>query len=286
MTWTSNPRSAVTSNGTDIWVTGAANGVRYTTLGGTTSAQLSTTVVNLRGIAIADGQLYVSTASGTAVRIGTVGSGLPTTSGQTITNLPGFPTTNGPYEFTLFDLNAAVPGVDTLYVADDGTNMVAKFSLVSGTWTSNGSVALTAPRGIAGFANGASVSLFVTNATTLSSFTDTSGYNGTLSATLTPPGDCANQHGLSRPGPCPSTRTRRDCLSDGRNRSARIDSPQPSVDRQRIIGRTTPDWRNPFGVSFCLRTRSALTFTLQGVRVYLLRLVAAHSPVESLSIHP
>ena len=93
---TSNPRGAVTSNGIDIWVSGAASGLRYTTRSTVgTSTQLSTTVTNLRGVDIFDGQLHISTGSGTAVRIGTVGIGLPTTSGQTITNLPGIPVVSG-----------------------------------------------------------------------------------------------------------------------------------------------------------------------------------------------
>src|SRR5262249_32534665 len=66
-----NPRSAVSSNGTDIWVDGAAGGIRYTTKGSTTSTQLSTTVTNLRQTNIFNGQLYVSDSSGSAVRLGT-----------------------------------------------------------------------------------------------------------------------------------------------------------------------------------------------------------------------
>ena len=145
-------------------------------------------MVNLRNTDIFNGQLYVSTASGTAVRIGTVGTGLPTTSGQTITNLPGFPTTGTePYEFTLFDLDASVAGPDTLYLADDGAvDAIAKFSLVGGSWAPNGTIALTAPRGLTGFASGSTVSLFATNATGLSALTDASGYNATISGTLTP----------------------------------------------------------------------------------------------------
>jgi hypothetical protein len=112
-----NPRGAVSSNGTQLWAAGGAGGLRSTTLGATTSTQISTTVTHLRQPAIFNGQLYVSPSSGSAVRIGTVGAGLPTTTGQTITNLPGFPTGGSPYAFALFDLNAGVPGPDALYVA-------------------------------------------------------------------------------------------------------------------------------------------------------------------------
>jgi hypothetical protein len=115
-----NPRSVASSNGTDIWVGGGAGGVRYTTLGSTTSTQLSTTVTNIRSVEIFNGQLYVSDSSGTTVRLGTVGTGLPTTSGQVITNLPGLPTSTGsPYAFFFADLDPNTAGLDTLYVAED-----------------------------------------------------------------------------------------------------------------------------------------------------------------------
>ena len=56
-------------------------------------------------------QLYNSDSSGSTIRIGTVGTGLPTTSGQTITNLQGIPAASGsPYAFFLADLSAAVDG--------------------------------------------------------------------------------------------------------------------------------------------------------------------------------
>ena len=135
-----NPRSVASTNGTDLWVAGGAGGVRYTTLGNTTSTQLSTTVANIRQVEIFGGQLYASDSSGTAVRLGTVGAGLPTTAGQTITNLPGFATgTGSPYSFFMADLNAGVAGLDTLYVADDAAG-IGKYSFDGTTWTSKGLV--------------------------------------------------------------------------------------------------------------------------------------------------
>src|SRR5262249_6557955 len=115
-----NPRGVASMDGTAFWVGGAAGGVRYATLGSTTSTQLSATVTNIRSVEIFDSQLYNPDSPGSTVRIGTVGTGLPTTAGQTITNLPGIsPSTGSPYAFFLADLNAAVAGFDTLYVADD-----------------------------------------------------------------------------------------------------------------------------------------------------------------------
>jgi len=97
--------------GVDTFVTGGAGGVRATTPGSSTSTQLSTAAANLRQAAVFAGQLYVSSGSGTTLRIGTVGTGTPTTAGQTITNLPGFPASAGsPFGFLLADPSAAVPG--------------------------------------------------------------------------------------------------------------------------------------------------------------------------------
>lgn len=134
-----NPRSATSRDGTDLWLAGGAGGVRYAAFGSTTSAQLSTTLTNLRQVQIFDGQLYAATTSGSAIRVGTVGSGMPTTAGQTIANLPGVPTSISPFSFVLLDLDADVAGPDTLYVADDGAGLL-KFSRVGSSWVANGSV--------------------------------------------------------------------------------------------------------------------------------------------------
>ncbi|HTF37712.1 MAG TPA: BACON domain-containing carbohydrate-binding protein [Blastocatellia bacterium] len=187
-----NPRSATSTNGTDLWISGTSSGggIRYATFGATTSTALNTaTVTNLRHANIFGGQLYVSSQSG-AFRLATVGTGTPTTGGQTITNLPGYPTaTTSPYGFFFADLNAGVAGVDTLYVADDngagGTGGIQKYSLVSGSWVSNGSISSTAGlRGLTGVVNGNNVTLYVTSGSSLFTLTDTTGYNATISGSL------------------------------------------------------------------------------------------------------
>ena len=189
-----NPRGIASTNGTDIWVAGGAGGVRYTTLGATTSTQLSTTVTNIRGVQISNGQLYVSDNSGTAVRLGAVGSGTPTTAGQTIVNLSGFPTAGSPYQFFFADLDSGVAGNDTLYVAEDttGGGQIQKYSLVAGNWTAAGSISAAGVRGLTGYVTGTTVSLFATTGAstatgggTLYSFSDGTGYNGTASGTAT-----------------------------------------------------------------------------------------------------
>jgi hypothetical protein len=191
-----NPRSVASTNGTDLWVTGGSGGIRYAAFGSGTSTQLSTTVTNLRQANIFDNQLYVSDSSGSAVRIGAVGTGLPTTSGQTIANLAGIPATGtSPYGFFMADLSSAVPGMDTLYVAYDDANALKKYSLAGGVWTLNGTIGVDADdyRGLTGIVDGTNVSLFATrkggsNAAgggELVSLLDSSGYGGAFSGTPT-----------------------------------------------------------------------------------------------------
>jgi hypothetical protein len=179
----SNPRSAASTDGNSIWVsgnsTGASGGVRYTTLGSTTSTGLVTGFTNGRQVKIGRGQLYISSASGANVGVNTVGVGTPTTGGQSIALLPGLPGTGGPNSFYLADLDAGVAGFDTVYVADDG-GTIQKYSLVVGSWTANGTVALAGARGLTGIHNGSTVTLYATSTSTLSRLIDASGYNATI----------------------------------------------------------------------------------------------------------
>jgi hypothetical protein len=191
-----NPRGAASPDGTNIWMSGAAGGLLYGTLGtaGAATVVASTSgvgadgglvsLVNLRASEIFGGQLYVSTSSGSAVRIGTVGTGLPQTTGQTMTDLPGFESSTGsPYEFYLTTLNGGT-GPDTLYVSDSAAG-IQKFSLVGGTWTANGAVGTASNQftGITGVTSGSTVTLFATCSLStglggdLVSVVDTSGYN-------------------------------------------------------------------------------------------------------------
>jgi hypothetical protein len=191
----SNPRSAASTNGTDIWVAGGAGGVRYLTLGSTTSTQLATAPTNVRVAKIGQGQLYISSASGTYIGVNTVGIGAPTTTGQTVSLLPGLPGTGSPYSYYLADLDAGVAGYDTLYLADDGAPALTKYSLVGGNWTSNGIVGVNADdyRGLTGVRSGSSVTLYATRlggsggtgGGELVTLIDSSGYNGAFTGTPT-----------------------------------------------------------------------------------------------------
>jgi hypothetical protein len=144
-----NFRSSVTNDGTGFWITGSNSGVHFVTLGSAgTTTTVSTTLTNMRVASIYPGyngfptpQLYISAASGAFQGVSTVGSGLPTTTGQTTAALPGFPITAGPssYAYIFYDLNGGVAGVDTLYVADDRAAAsgggIQKWTYDGTTWT-------------------------------------------------------------------------------------------------------------------------------------------------------
>jgi hypothetical protein len=187
-----NPRSAASSNGTDIWVGGAAGGPRYTTLGSTTSTELdSGTYKNVRQVSVVDGQLYTSADPTKAgATIATVGTGLPTTSGQSVTNLPFSTQPTDPYAYSLLTLGSG-SAPDTLYEADFDSGAVVKYGLISGSWVPEGSVSVTTPEGLTANDDNGTVTIYVTSAGTsgttgiLQEITDSSGVGGTLSGAAT-----------------------------------------------------------------------------------------------------
>ena len=194
----SSVRSVASADGTSFYVVGTSStsafpaGVEYLTLGGFNPTQLNTAPTNIRVVNIAGGNLYVSSGATSYIGLSSVGTGLPTTAGQAVTLLPGFPGTAGPspYGFFFADLSATVPGVDVVYVADDrgSTNGggIQKWSLVSGTWVLNGTIASpagAAVRGLDGSTSGTTVSLIATSPTGLYLLADNTGYN--VAPTLT-----------------------------------------------------------------------------------------------------
>jgi hypothetical protein len=121
----SSVRGATSTDGISIWVSGngtaAVGGVHYTTLGAFGSTQILSAPNNARFVHAISNQLFGSSGAGTFVNVFTIGSGFPTSTGQTATSLPGMPTVTGPspYSFALVDRLPGIAGVDTLYVADD-----------------------------------------------------------------------------------------------------------------------------------------------------------------------
>jgi BACON domain-containing protein len=197
-----SPRSAASTDGTNLWTIGdgagdnspTVGGIRYLTRGSSVVTQVFSTVTNFRQLNIYDNQLYFSDASGTAFRLGTsTNQPLPTDASALYENLPGFYTnTNSPFGFAFFNLNGG-PNADTLYVADnsvgypgEGDGVVWKYSLNGGTWVNTGSLGAGNCYGLAGIQNGSQVTLFITSGGTATPSADgylyigvdSSGYNG------------------------------------------------------------------------------------------------------------
>ncbi|MEP7212326.1 MAG: carboxypeptidase-like regulatory domain-containing protein [Acidobacteriota bacterium] len=197
-------RSAASNDGSGFWVVGASAGVVYVPLGGVgPGTVVSSTVSGSKVVNIIDGQLYVSTNAG-SVRVGTVGAGMPVSTGNTMSNISGLPLSGSPIGYFFADLDASVAGADTLYVADDGTGTgvggggVKKYALIGVSWTYKGtfpaspvpSIAATLFYGLTGTVSGSTVTLFATRLGTASSnqlvsFVDTTGYNAVPTAVPT-----------------------------------------------------------------------------------------------------
>ena len=140
-----NFRSA-TANGTDFWGVGGAGGVNY--FGTGTAGSVSTTSNNNRVVAVQNGQLYISTGSGTA-GVYAVGTGTPTATGTTSTIVFATGTGSSPYAFQF-----SADG-NTCYVADDRTTTaggIQKWTKSAGVWSLAYTISVGSATGARGLA--------------------------------------------------------------------------------------------------------------------------------------
>ena len=139
--------------------------------GSTKRSDLALEAATPRRVQVVGTQLYATSNSTGFADVFTVGVGMPTNGPQTATPLLGVSTTNqSPFQFVLLDRDANVPGVDTLYVADDGGGGtgagIQKYTFNGTIWTrvttfTNG-LASTGARGLTGLITGTSVTLLAT----------------------------------------------------------------------------------------------------------------------------
>ncbi len=193
-----NARSATSNECTKIWAGGAGSkttgGVVEAEVkkeGTSTGTQLDENDTNVRQVEVVDGQLYASGDPEKApkIPIGKMGSGLPTTKGQTITSLPfeALTAPDEPYAYSLLTLGMPGPP-DTLYVADNKRSEVVKYGLTEGKWVEHGAVEIPAElTGVTANDVGGAVTIYATSSGsngkggTLYRISDVSGVNGTLS---------------------------------------------------------------------------------------------------------
>ncbi len=139
-------RGATGDGSGNYWASGNGNGIIYVASGGTAGTIVSSTVTNTRNSAIYNGQLYFSTASGT-IGIYQVGTGTPTTTGQTSTLVAGTGTNTSPSGFA-FNAQGTV-----CYIADDGTGTaggpgIKKYTYNGSSWSQAYVLNTTAVRGL------------------------------------------------------------------------------------------------------------------------------------------
>lgn len=182
---TQQTRGATTVNGSDFYI-GDGSGI-YTNAG---TAQLNTT--NCRAMRSFGGQVYVGRTSTTpaVLEVATV-SGL---TGTTVTGLAGLPINANTFQdYYLISSGANGSSFDVLYIlrASSATvGIIEKFSLVSGSWVSDGTYAT----GFGGFGlyaepSATGATLYVTSgsgattANTLRKLEDAASYNTTINIT-------------------------------------------------------------------------------------------------------
>lgn len=195
----SSIRGVASADGTNFFLSGTTAGVRYATVGATSSSSISTTVASPRAVRVYRNRVYFSSGSGTTQGIYVLDLATNTSSGQAA--IPFLPTGSStspasPYGFVLFDRDHNVPGFDAAYVADDGIGSqnagIQKWSFDGNAWTMQGSIG-SAYRGLTGTLNpDGSVTLYATTNTSaggnqLVSVTDGNAYNAAPSTTVVTP---------------------------------------------------------------------------------------------------
>ncbi len=177
-------RSATTINNS-TWFIGDQGGV-YSN--GTTTAS---PVANIRAIKSFGGTAYVSAASATTtvIQVNT----LTAATGGTITGLPGLTNNASIQDYYLISSGSNGASYDLLYTISATSNTVGsitKYSLVSGTWVSNGSYTTSfGGFGMAAKKTATGADLFVSTgqgaltANNLLKITDAAGYNAAINIT-------------------------------------------------------------------------------------------------------
>jgi hypothetical protein len=139
---------------------------------------------NSRQVNLADNILYASNGS-TAItgKVQTYGT-LPT-SATAATPIVVLGTADAVNGFVLLDLDAGVAGADTLYALSTVANQLLKYTYNGTSWSASGSISGSLGNNITAQVVGGTVNLYVTTTTALLSLSDSSGYGGTLTGSLT-----------------------------------------------------------------------------------------------------
>lgn len=175
-------RSATTVSGSSYYVSTSAS-VRYVAAPGAGSVSTLIDARNSRQVNLYGNTLYASNGS-TAISnkvqsYGTLPSGATTPS--PVVTLGTSDAVNG---FVMLDLDAGVAGVDTLYALSTVANRLVKYTFDGSAWNASGFIGASGAQNIVALQGSAGVDLFVTSGSSLMTVTDASGYNGTITGSL------------------------------------------------------------------------------------------------------
>jgi hypothetical protein len=182
-----NIRSAITTDGSNYWMTGTAStsgGVRHGTTG-PASTQVASVPTNTRVVGIYNGDLYFTsqtTSGGTFTGLSKI-SGLPTSSGNTATLMINTGSSASAYGFYFADAN-------TVYIADDRASAsggIQKWSFDGSAW----SLAYTLGTGVTNIGARGLAGETIGGVTTLYAITAESAANRLISLTDTGVGSAA-----------------------------------------------------------------------------------------------
>ena len=204
---TLSPGSAVTTNGTDFWLSSRESSLQYynSTTGALTTLAAGYTSTAARSLNIFDGQLYGSNDYG--YKLMTIGTGAPvtapaSTAALTYATSPSSFAPGMPKGFVMVDASSSVAGSDVLYVVQTvsnggggGTtnNGIIKYCKISGVWQVNGGYGAYTDnyQGLTAVVSGSQVILYAIRKTSTSpggelvKIVDTAGYSGSFSGTET-----------------------------------------------------------------------------------------------------
>ncbi len=203
---TASPGSAVTTNGTDFWLSSRESSLQYynSTSEALTNIASGYTSTTARSLNIFDGQLYSSNDYG--YKLASIGTGTPTTAtttaGLAYSTSPSSFAPGMPKGFVMVDASSTVAGSDVLYVVQTvsnggggGTtnNGIIKYSKIGGVWQVNGGYGAYTDnyQGLTAVVDGSQVILYaVRKASTspsgeLVKIVDAGGYGGAMSGTET-----------------------------------------------------------------------------------------------------
>jgi hypothetical protein len=161
-----NTRSATSTDGSQVWVTGPG-GIINLTDGGSGAGTSIAGKINYRDIQVVSAavsptgsdQLFGSSQKAPpGLGVSTIGTGTPNTTGQTTALLTGMTATTAPDTYASFFANPT-----TLFVADADLGL-QEWTLSSGTWSEVATLA-GSDVGLAGVQNGNTVTLYYTTGT-------------------------------------------------------------------------------------------------------------------------